>query len=94
MSYFFINSSESSSFTGYTFSGFNEEEQRRLKKLCDRLNKDGYRFLISNSATPFILDLYKDYKETTVIVKTNRSINCIASKRGEIEEVLIRNYEL
>lgn len=86
--------SESSSFTGYTFSGFNEEEQRRLKKLCDRLNKDGYRFLISNSATPFILNLYKDYKETTVIVKTNRSINCIASKRGEIEEVLIRNYEL
>lgn len=86
--------SESSSFTGYTFSGFGEEEQRRLKKLCDRLNKDGYRFLISNSATPFILNLYKYYKETTVIVKTNRSINCIASKRGEIEEVLIRNYEL
>lgn len=86
--------SESSSFTGYTFSGFSEEEQRRLKKLCDRLNKGDYRFLISNSATPFILNLYEDYKETTVIVKTNRSINCIASKRGEIEEVLIRNYEL
>jgi len=86
--------SGSSSFTSYTLSGFGEEEQRRLKKLCDRLNKEGYRFLISNSATSFILNLYKDYKETTVIVKTNRSINCIASKRGEIEEVLIRNYEI
>lgn len=83
--------SNSSSFTGYTLSGFNRYEQERLKTTCDKLNQKGCKFLLSNSATDFIKDLYKDYK--IEIVKAGRSINSKASKRGKIEEVLIRNYE-
>ena len=47
--------------------------------------------MLSNSATAFIKDLYKDYDIT--IVKAKRAINVDASKRGAIEEVLIGNYE-
>lgn len=83
--------SDSASFTGYTFNGFGEKEQMRLKKFCDRLKKNGYKFLMSNSATPFILNLYKDYRQE--IVSNGRSINCKSYKRGKIKEVLIRNYE-
>jgi len=83
--------SASSNFTGYVQGGFGVSEQLRLKKLCDNLNKKGVKFLLSNSATQFIEDLYKDYEIR--YVKASRSINSNAQKRGEIKEVLIRNYE-
>lgn len=83
--------STSSNFTGYTNGGFDRVEQERLKLLCDKLNQKGIKFLLSNSATEFIIDLYKDYK--IELVKAKRSINSNASLRGEINEVLIRNYE-
>ncbi|MGB0880933.1 MAG: DNA adenine methylase [Polaribacter sp.] len=83
--------STSSNFTGYVQGGFDIYEQVRLKDLCDTLDKKGVKFLLSNSATQFIEDLYKDYKIS--YVKANRSINSNGKKRGEIDEVLIRNYE-
>ena len=83
--------SNSSSFTSYSLNGFSKDEQKRLKKVCDDLNKINCKFLLSNSATPFILNLYKDYK--IEIVKANRSINSKASNRGKIDEVLVRNYD-
>ena len=46
--------------------------------------------MLSNSATTFIKELYKDYDIS--IVQAKRAINSDASKRGAIEEVLIRNY--
>jgi DNA adenine methylase len=83
--------SESANFTGYIQGGWESSDQIRLKEVCDKLNTKGIRFLLSNSATTFIKDLYKDYRIN--IIKANRSINSDGEKRGEVEEVLIRNYE-
>ncbi|QQX76851.1 MULTISPECIES: DNA adenine methylase [Aequorivita] len=83
--------SKSSNFTGYVQGGFNIFDQVRLRDLCDKLDKKGVSFLVSNSATQFIMDLYSRYNIT--LVKANRPINSDATKRGEIDEVLIRNYE-
>lgn len=83
--------SDSSNFTGYAKGGFDRNEQQRLKGLCDKLDKKGIQFLMSNSSTEFILDLYKDYHIETI--KAKRSINSKGDKRGEIDEVLVRNYE-
>ena len=83
--------SDSSSFTGYTLYGFDKKEQVRLKGVCDELNSKGCKFLLSNSATSFIHELYKDYQVT--IVGASRAINSVSSGRGKIEEVLVRNYE-
>lgn len=82
--------SDTASFTGYNKGGFDRNEQIRLKKCCDELTKRGVKFMLSNSATAFIKELYKEYDIT--IVKAKRAINANASKRGAIEEVLIRNY--
>lgn len=82
--------SESSNFTGYIQGGWGVEEQINLKKACDKLNKKGVKFLLSNSSADFIKDLYKDYHIS--IVKANRAINSNGADRGEIDEVLIRNY--
>jgi len=83
--------SNTASFTGYDKGGFDRNEQIRLKNVCDRLSQRGVRFLLSNSATDFIKDLYKDYK--LVVVKAKRAINSNADKRGEIDEVLVMNFE-
>ena len=82
--------SDTASFTGYDKGGFNREEQIRLKTVCDKLNEKGIRFLLSNSATDFIKDLYADYH--IEIVKAKRAINSNGDKRGEIDEVLVMNF--
>lgn len=82
--------SDTASFTGYNKGGFDRNEQIRLKQCCDELTTRGVKFMLSNSATDFIKDLYKDYRVT--VVKAKRAINSDASKRGAIEEVLITNY--
>ena len=83
--------SASSNFTGYTNLGFGKQEQRRLKEVCDELNAKGIKFLLSNSATDFILDLYKEYNIEKISAK--RVINSNANNRGNVDEVLIRNYD-
>ena len=66
------------------------EEQVRLKACCDALTARGVKFLLSNSATPFIRELYSSYHVS--IVQARRAVNSVASRRGAIEEVLVRNY--
>ena len=82
--------SDTASFTGYNKGGFDRSEQIRLKHCCDELTQRGVKFMLSNSATEFIKELYQEYDIT--IVKAKRAINADASKRGAIEEVLVRNY--
>lgn len=83
--------SDSSSFTGYSKSGFGIDDQKRLKEACDILNKKDVKFLLSNSDTKFIRDLYKEY--TIEEVMASRVINSKVDSRGKINEVLVRNYE-
>ena len=82
--------SDTANFTGYNKGGFDRSEQIRLKATCDTLTNRGVKFMLSNSATPFIKELYKEYDIT--IVKAKRVINANANKRNAVEEVLIRNY--
>jgi DNA adenine methylase len=83
--------SDTSSFTGYSMNGFGEQEQIRLKELCDRLTDKGCQVLASNSAAPLIKSLYNDPRYEVVEVKATRAINVVASKRGRINELLIYN---
>lgn len=82
--------SESASFTGYHQGGFDRSEQVRLKMMCDTLSAQGVKFLLSNSATDFILDLYQEYE--VQIVQARRAINSKANRRGNVPEVLVKNY--
>lgn len=85
--------SSTSNYTGYTLAGFNADDQIRLKKLCDKLNKRGVKLLLSNSNVPFIRELYDEEDYIIEVVGAKRAINSKGNKRGEVEEVLIRNYE-
>lgn len=85
--------SNSASFTGYTRGGFDREEQIRLRFFCDDLDEKGVKFMLSNSATDFILDQYNRNKYNITIVKAPRNVNSNGAKRGLVDEVVVRNYE-
>lgn len=83
--------SGTASFTGYTANGFSREDQEELKQTCDNLNRAGIKFMLSNSDTKFINELYKDYN--ILKLQAKRSINSNGNKRGNVGEVVVRNYE-
>jgi DNA adenine methylase len=78
------------SFTTYTKSNFLEKEQEKLAKIFKQLDKKGCKVMLSNSDTEFIKNLYKGYN--IHFVQASRMINCDATKRGKINEVVITNY--
>lgn len=77
------------SFTTYTKDNFLERDQIELEELFTQLNKTGSKLMLSNSDTDFIKNLYKNYNIHTV--NAARMINCVATKRGIIKEVLVTN---
>ena len=79
-------------FTQYTVDGFDEERQKELKAVCDRLTEKGVKFMLSNSCCGFIKELYKDYH--IEIVQVRRNISADSEKRILIDEVLVTNYEV
>lgn len=78
------------SFTTYTKDNFLEKEQEELAEIFKKLDKKGCKVMLSNSDTEFIKKLYKGYNIN--FVKATRMINCDATKRGKINEVVITNY--
>ncbi|MBI0098536.1 MULTISPECIES: DNA adenine methylase [unclassified Snodgrassella] len=82
--------SVTANFTSYTKDGFSRDEQIKLRKCCDELNERGIKFILSNSATDFICDQYSKYN--IEIISAKRLVGADASKRGRIQEVIVRNY--
>ena len=88
----------SSSFTSYSKSGFNDDNQRELADLCRVLDKGNVEFLLSNSDPKnedrndtFFDDIFHGF--IIERVSARRSINSVASGRGNISEILVRNYD-
>jgi DNA adenine methylase len=81
--------SETSSFTSYTKSGFNSEDQIALRDLAKRLAEKGAFVMLSNSATPFIEALYEGFKME--YVPALRAINANSMDRGPVDELIISN---
>jgi len=79
-----------SNFTNYSNGGFNKEDQIKLRNVFIDLNKRNCLLMLSNSDTQFIREIYHGFNQRTVLAA--RIINCKASGRGKINELLIMNY--
>ena len=79
-----------SSFTSYTAGGFGEAEQRELANVYKVLADRGCFVMLSNSDTPLIRELYKDFCINEI--QASRAINSKAEGRGKITELLVINY--
>lgn len=86
----YVPLSETSSFTSYTKDGFDIDMQFKLRDVCDELDFMGVKFLLSNSDTKLVNELYENYNIKKVFA--SRQINANADGRGKITEVLVRNY--
>ena len=86
----YIPLNATSNFTNYSSQGFDTKMQIELRDLCNRFNRRGVRFMLSNSAAPLVFELYSDFN--IELVEMTRSINSKGHKRGKIKEVLITNY--
>ena len=89
--------SATASFTSYSKDSFSEQDQIKLAKFCRQMHGRGAKFLLSNSDPKnedpndyFFEDHYKGFTIDTV--KAARAINCQASGRGAINELIIMNY--
>lgn len=88
---------ETSSFTAYAKDEFGDAQQKDLAIFCKQLNEMGYHWILSNSDPKnvdenncFFDDLYSEF--TIERVPAKRSINSKSNKRGQINELLIRNF--
>lgn len=72
-------------FSSYNKEDFNEDSHVKLKEFCEKFDK----FIVSNSDTDFIKDLYKEYNLLTVVTK--KSIASQSSSRTSKSELLIHN---
>ena len=78
-------------FAGYQARGFVDADQEHLKNTVDEWTKESVSVMVSNSDTPFIRQLYKDYHIHPITAYRHISSN--GDTRGEKPELLITNYE-
>jgi len=89
--------SDTSAFVSYSTADFDDDDQRDLGALFRRLDSTGARLLLSNSDPKnsdsddnFFDELY--YGFTIDRIMARRSINSVGEGRGEITEIMVRNY--
>lgn len=89
---------KTSHFTSYAKEGFSDDDQIRLAQFFRDMEKKGAYLMLSNSDPKnndpddqFFDELYSNYYIERVPAK--RFINCDASKRGSINEIIVRNYQ-
>ncbi len=78
-----------SNFTSYSAESFGLAEQERLACVFAQVSAKGACAMLSNSDTPIVRDLYKDFRVETVSAR--RMINSKTGSRGEINEVVVLN---
>ena len=89
---------ENNSFVNYDKSGFDDNDQIELSQNYKKLDKQNCLLMLSNSDPKntnendnFFDNLYKGFNPERVYAK--RMINCQASKRGNITEIVVMNYK-
>ncbi|PWK29030.1 DNA adenine methylase [Arcicella aurantiaca] len=91
--------SNTSSFNSYAKDVFDDNEQIRLRDFCSKLNILKHKWILSNSDVSgentnndFFDKIYDNFLIKRV--KAKRSINANASRRGELNELLITNFNM
>jgi len=87
----YVPLTKTANFTSYARDDFGFDDQVRLAEATRRLDAAGVKFLLSNHATPELLDLYKGF--AIDIVPARRMITRNAGDRAStVDECLVRNY--
>jgi DNA adenine methylase len=85
----YVPTSATASFTAYTSDVFDAAQHARLASVFAALVDRGCTVLLSNSHTPLVHDLYRNFP--IFEVSARRAINSAAAKRGLVREVIVTN---
>jgi DNA adenine methylase len=88
----YVPLSRTAAFTAYAPGGFGLDAQSRLAGLFAKLAARGTQLLLSNSDVPEIRELYASFRIETI--PATRVINCKATRRGPVSELLVRNLDV
>ena len=88
--FYYIDPPYYETYSKYDSLGFDSEQHIKLSEFCEEIHKKKGFFLLSNSESPFIENLYSSFNISKVI--SNRSVSCKSDQRGKYKEVLIKNY--
>jgi DNA adenine methylase len=88
--FYYIDPPYHTTYSQYNNSGFGDEEHKLLADYCHTIDGVGGYFMVSNSDTPLVRELYKGYN--IEVVAASRSVSCKAYQRGKENELIIRNY--
>lgn len=78
-------------FTRYTAGQFGPEDQVALAEMLGQLDRDGVRWLLSNSDTPLVRELYSAFSVQSLA--TRRDITLQSADRKSVD-LVISNYPL
>lgn len=85
-------SSGTANFTDYASDGFGLCDQERLRDICVELDRRNVAFVLSNSDTEAVRDLYGDVPGFDIVsFRTRRMISSKVSSRGSGHDLLITN---
>lgn len=88
--FYYLDPPYHETYEGYASGGFGDDEHTKLAEFCRKIDKSGGYFMLSNSDTPFVRNLYRGY--TIENVDASRSVSCKSHQRGKETELIIRNY--
>jgi len=83
--------SDTASFTAYSSGRFDESCHRELADVYGELDARGCFVMLSNSEVPLVRTLYAKWRIEAVSAR--RIINCDATSRGPITELVVLNYD-
>ena len=79
-------------FTNYTKNSFDQENQKRLSKVIERLTQKNTKIILSNSESKLIHNLYPGNKYTILKLPALRIINSDSTNRKGTVELVIMNF--
>jgi len=90
----YIPISATSSFSDYTENGWGDEDNHRVKKMMDILTRRKVLFMMTNSGSEHVFELFGEYNIETV--KAHRFVKAIKTekeRRQKVQETVVTNYD-
>ena len=88
--FYYLDPPYHQAYDSYNGSRFDDEQHEKLAEKCYEIDDKGGYFLLSNSNTRFVRDLYRDFIIDKIMA--GRYVSCKSDQRGRQRELLIRNY--
>lgn len=88
--FYYLDPPYHNAYSAYDGSGFTEENHVKLAEFCKRIDESKGLFMLSNSDTAFVRDLYNKYNIDDI--SASNMVSCNPNRRGKRKELIIRNF--